>query len=303
MSDQSQWERQKREIDACNVFYSSFVGIENESSLMDLGYISPIRFPEIPIRGRSQDAEPDFVTFNDSVLLLIEIKSGKNLNDSYLRQMERCNAVTIEDGQEFLNESDYFSRHGFDHKNLSAVESCIVFIKEQYNNYIDQSYNQNELSDLVSYGPVLSQGRGKQLTIERGGYGNSELDSFLSKGISLPKIPPTAVFLNEEVEKESLAVSICYDQIIPDLKHGPTSITTTEIRDMYPERTINIDDLLDVMTFLGSIGACDQTGDREYTFDQTHGKALFGVKDVVAEQRVDEYLQKRNEDQSDLGEF
>lgn len=299
---QNHWERQKREIDAYNVFYSSFQGVEGGPDLTDLGFVSPARFPEIPIRGRQNDAEPDFVSFNGSTLLLPEIKSGSNLSERVERQMERCAEVTIEDGQEYLRNSDYFSNFGFEHTDLAGIEPCIVFTKEKYDSQI-RTHNGDLLDRIEEHCPILTQFRGGELSIERGQFGEAGLNSFLQSGISLPAIPPTAVFLNEEVEKESLAVSICYDIVMPDLKNGEVVLSTTDVDNIYPGRAISIDDVFDVFHFLADVGICEEIDRGEYRFDQESQREIFQVIDVVSEQRVDEYLHDIDEEQSDVRDF
>lgn len=300
---QNHWERQRREIDSYNVFYSSFAGVDGGSNFTDLGFVSPLRFPEIPIRGWTVDAEPDFASFNGSTLLLPEIKSGKNVSDRIVKQMERCDAVTIEDAIDYLRNSGYFSRFGFDHNNLTAVEPCIVFTKDVYDNEIDVHYNEQRLSEIESYCPILTQSRGGELVVERGSFGEAGLDSFLKSGIELPAIPSTAVFLNEGVEKESLAVSLCYDVVIPDLKGGEVVLKTTEIDDLYPSRAISIDDVLDVFNFLESISACEKIDSDTYRFSRDAQKEIFNVVDKVSEKRVDEHLHDLDDDQSDVTDF
>jgi hypothetical protein len=302
MADQNHWERQRREIDSYNLFYSSFPGVSGEQGLSDLDFKLPIRFPEVPIRGRTKDAEPDFMSFNGSTLLLAEVKSGSNLPDSYIRQMERCNAVTIEDAEEYLRDSDYFDDQGFTRGDISSIESYVIFNKERYDDRVSR-HNSGELEELESYCEILSQSRGSMLKTERGEPDGTELRSMLDNGISLPKSPSSTVFLGEEIEKESLAVSICYDQIIPDLKHGPLELSASDIRGLYPNRSVSIQDIVDVMRFLDQINACSQISDRKYRFDDGNRRNAFGVKDIVSKQRVDEYLENIHDNQSGIDDF
>lgn len=299
---QNHWTRQKREIDSYNIFYSSFHGTATGRTLTDLGYTSPIRFPEIPRRGEQKDAEPDFVTFNGSTLFQVEVKSGSSISNRVLRQMERCASVTIEDGQEYLRNSDHISQFGFDHHDLENIETAIVFMKHAYVNDI-RPHNTDELTELEAVCAVLTQARGQMLQIERGSLGDPDLDSVLSNGIPLPSVPPTAVFLNEGVEKESLAVSLCLDFVIPDLKHGEVTLRTTEIDDIYPKRAVSGDDINDVFQFLKVIGACEQVGRGEYRFTKGDQQKIFAVTDKVNQQRVDDYLEDLKGRQASVHEF
>lgn len=304
MSAQDHWERQRREIDSYNLFYSSFPGLDNEQSLKNIGFKSPSRFPKIPIRDRTRDAKPDFISFNGSTLLLAEIKSGSNLPNSYIRQIERVDSVTIEDGEDFLVDSDYLDNQEFSRGDISSVEPCIIFNKNRFDDRISP-HNDDELNELESYCGVLSQSRGGSLQIERGGFTDSDLDSLLTAGISLPQVPSTTVFLSEQVEKESLAVSICYDHVIPDLKHGPQQLSIADIRHLYPERAFDIEKVEDVMKFLHHIGVCSKISNREYEFDDNLLDEAFRVTSIVSEQQVDEYLSasQDDDDQSEIGDF
>lgn len=302
MGGQNHWERQRREIDACNVLYSAFTGRNGGRTLKDLGFNQPFRFPEIPIRRRSKAAEPDFAVFNGSTLFLIEVKSGKNTSERHIDQMERCYAVTIEDARNYLKEAEV-SKYGLDKDSLDTVESCIVYMENRFHEHIDISPNQKTLNSITSHCPILTQARDGQLRIERGEFSEKNLDSFLSSGVPLPKIPPQAIFLNEEAEKESLAVSICLDHVMRDLKNGRVTLDESKVEDLYPTRALDYRDISDVLDFLNQIGACREEGNNGYVFEQGHQRNIFRVKDFVAKKRVDDYLDNPEHSQALLDEF
>lgn len=290
MGEQNHWERQRREIDAYNIFYSAFHGVEGGRTLKDLGFKHPLRFPEIPIRNRQNPAEPDIVVYNDETLLLVEIKAGANVTPRHRKQMERCEAVSIEDGEVFLKDAQ-IGDYELDHTNLENIESAIVYLEEPYQTEI-APYADELLSDIADLAVVMTQSKGGQLQIQRGSFAESELDSFLSSGISLPDVPSPTIYLNEEVEKECLAVSICFDHIIKDLKDGPVSLTPSRVDDLYPNRAIRVDDVIDVLDFLDECGACKKE-DNTYIFKQRHQENIFNVKDLVSQQRVDDYMEHK----------
>lgn len=298
------WERQRREIDSYNVFYSAFHGVNGGPTLKDLGFRRPLRFPKINIRGQSKDAEPDIAVYNGSTLLLAEVKSGGNVGERAVKQMQRCASVTIEDAEDYLKDSK-MSEYGLDPNGLSTIDPCIVFFEDQFHADIEgDPYDEEDLKSITDDldCPILTQNRDERLAIERGSFEATELDSFLTTGVPLPKIPPQTVFLNEGIEKESLAVSICFDHVLRDLKNGRIVLTPETVEDIYPMRAVDYRDVQDVLQFLSEVGACRESEDGEYVFEQAHKANIFQVKDIVSEQRVDDFLDD-TEDNYSLDEF
>lgn len=298
------WERQRREIDSYNVFYSAFHGVDGGPTLKDLGFRRPLRFPDINIRGQSDDAEPDIAVYNGSTLLLAEVKSGGNVGERAVNQMERCASVTIEDAEDYLKDSK-MSDYDLDPNGLSTVDPCIVFFEERFHTDIEgDPYDEQDLQSIVDDldCPILTQSRDGRLAIERGSFEATELDSFLTTGVPLPKIPPQTIFLNEGIEKESLAVSICFDHVLRDLKNGRIALTPETVEDLYPMRAVDYRDIQDVLQFLSEVGACRESEDGEYIFEQAHEANIFQVKDIVSEQRVEDFLDD-SEDNYSLDEF
>lgn len=286
------WERQRREIDSYNVFYSAFHGVNGGRTLKDLGFRRPLRFPEINIRGQSNDAEPDIAIYNGSTLLFAEVKSGGNVGERAVNQMERCASVTIEDAEGYLKDSK-MSEYGLDPNNLSTVDSCIVFFEDRFHADIKgDPYDEQDLESITSDldCPVLTQSRDGRLAIERGSFEATELDSFLTTGVPLPKIPPQTFFLNEGIEKECLAMSICFDHILRDLKNGQIALTPEAVEDLYPMRGVAYRDIQDVLRFLSEVGACRESEDGKYVFEQDHRVSILQVKEIVSERRVEDFL-------------
>ncbi|MCJ0620100.1 hypothetical protein JZX76_11440 [Haloarcula hispanica] len=300
MGEQNHWERQRREIDSYNIFYSAFHGVNGGSTLKNLGFRSPYRFPEIPVRDQEEDAEPDIAVFNGDTLLLAEIKSGKQVSQSHFDQIKRCDNLTIEGGESWLKDAE-ISERGMNHNNLENIETAIVYMEDRYQNEI-LKYSEDIIDKIAEKAVVLSQQRGGKLSSERGSFSDTAIDSFFSNGVSLPDVPPQTVYLNEEVEKECLAVSICHDHVLRDLKNGRVKLTPSTAEDLYPNRAINVGDVIDVLNFLSEIGACRITDD-EYVFEQGHQRNIFKVMDIVGRTRVDEYMDYPDKKQSSLDEY
>jgi len=300
MGDADHWERQQREIESYNIFYSAFHGIDGGPTLKTLGFRNPYRFPQIPIRNRNKPAEPDVAIFNGEVLLLVEIKSGKNCNKSHLEQMEHCDSVTIEDGINWLKNAQV-TRYGMDHNDLENIEPAIVYDKSRYEEEIEP-YADDRLDDIASYSPILSQSKGGKLSIERGSFGENALDSFFADGVPLPEVPPPTIYLTEGLERESLAVSICLDHVIRELKHGRVELSPTDVEDIYPRRAVELDDIVHVLDFLDEVGAC-RFDNEKYVFEQGHQRNFLDVKRIVSEERVDDYMDFSSDQEPTLDDF
>jgi hypothetical protein len=214
--------------------------------------------------------------------------------------MKRCDNVSIEDGQRWLRDAQ-ISERGMDSNNLRNIECAIVYFSEKYNNRMI-SHSEDLLEDVAQYSTVLTQKRGGELIIEMGSFEDSKLEELLSFGLELPEVPPQTIYLTENAEKECLAVSICDDHVMRDLKNGPVELTATTVEDLYPLRAVSGEDIVDVLDFLEKVGACRYDGD-VYIFDRQNQRDIFRVKEIVRNQRVDEYLGDSEEEQKSLGEF
>lgn len=292
------WERQKREIDSYNVFLSAFHGQDHEETLMNAGYVSPIRFPEVPIRGQQKNADPDVISSNGENLLLVEVKSGGNIDSRSLRQAERMASVDIEDAQEFMRNTDMYP--DFEPRDISKVDSVFVYSLKKYeDSIVNQSRKLSELEDKVE---ILTQERGGKLIIQRGQIQEQKLSKLLNQGIQLPGAVPRAVHLNENVERESLAASICYDYVLPSLKNGDVTISASDVGNIYPSRAVPDDKIRDVLHFLDLVGACDGSNDGQFTFTNQHRKKIHHIEEELYQNRVKDYLEGYSKQRS-LGEF
>lgn len=162
-----QWVKQQREVDSYNLFFSSFDGLSGSDALFDLGYRLVGSFVTITDSRQQLEVGPDFVLFNGETALLVEIKSGGNINGRDIRQMERCNELSYENVVEFLRDAE-FSGQGVDPNDLSNVEPIIVY----YTDFIDgcrtSSGCTEALDELSQHCTVLSQDKGEALKHEEG---------------------------------------------------------------------------------------------------------------------------------------
>ena len=294
----SEWERQKKEINSYNLFLSGIVGAHRNPGLVDhgLGLIDP--FLEIYDSQNDIQADPDFSLFNGDSLLLVEVKSGENVSQDHIDQMERYDQIGLEAAEDFLGDT------GVDNpSSVQRVESAIVYGQEFIENCRSEWENCREkLSELESSIPVLTQKRGGKLQLDSDtGFSDSNIHSVLSSGIKLPKVPQRDIYLSENAEKESLAVSICHDIALNNLV-GRFEIEPIEIRNFFGQRpNLDIERIRRTLEYLHEIGACTFNPDNEtFVFTEHHEDAIISIEEKVRSERVEETLSDENEDQLGL---
>lgn len=299
-----QWNKQQREVDSYNVFFSSFKGESSTSGLFDLNYRLVGSFMTVPDNREGIEVEPDMVLFNGETLLLTEIKSGTNINQRDIKQMEKCNQVSIEAAIEFLSDAEIESS-GLDHNDLTNIEPIIVYWSGFIEECRDSPGCQGALSDLSEHCTILSQEKGGQLQIEESNITDTELEETLSDGLKLPTLPETNFYLTENVNREILAYSIAHDCVLPNLKRDSRiELAREDVIERYRHREIPLSKLDDALKFLEGIGGCSQVSDGVYRFEKARLSNLLSVTSQLEETRVLDYIgTEEEESQTSLEEF
>lgn len=298
-----EWERQKREIDSYNTFFAAIKGEVADEGLRDIGFRLVGRFLRVPGSYADVDATPDFVLYDGETLLLIEVKSGENISERDIEQMQDAASIDVESAQKYLRETEMAAK-GYDPDGLRTVQPCIVY----YEDFIEECYQssgcQESLSELSEYAAVLSQDKGLKLQLVEGDVGPGGLSSRLEAGIELPRLPDKNIYLTEGVEKECLAVSICLDLVQNNLGKGRITITETDVTERYQNRDIPLQRVSEVLEFLDEFGACRKTEDREYEFTTGHMRNITTVEQALRDRRVDDWLEEGDgQDQTRLTDF
>lgn len=297
-----EWERQKRELDSYNTFFSAFKGEVTGQGLHDYGYRLVGRFLTIPDFRNDVEASPDFVLFNGETLLLTEVKSGENISRRDISQMEACAELSIEAAQDYLSDTEIRSP-GYEPTGLQYIQPCIIY----YEDFIEEckTYDACEeaLTELMEYSAVLTQDKGSALRLEGGVVVDDDLKAILSDGIPLPQIPDKNVYLTEGIEKECLAVSICYDCVQNNMGKGRLTVSAADIMEYYANREIPMQRISDVLRFLDEVGACRETDDGEYEFTTGHLSNIMGVEENFEENLVDDWLEGEVDTQKSLTDF
>ena len=122
-------------------------------------------FVEIPDPRNDVDVEPDFALFNGSTLLLAEIKSGTNINQRDIRQMEAAEELSIEAAIEWLRDAEPEAA-GYDPNGLTNIESAIVYYRDFIEECRDLSNCSEALEEVSEHCTVLSQKKGGDLRAE-----------------------------------------------------------------------------------------------------------------------------------------
>jgi hypothetical protein len=296
-----QWERQQREIDSYNVFFSAFKRSDNGDSLFDLDYRLAGMFVEIPDPRNDVVAEPDFVLFNGSTLLLTEVKSGRNINPRDVRQMEGYSDLSIEAAIEWLRDAD-LQETGYDPNGLTNIEQTIVYYHDFIEECRDSSGCAEALSELANHCAVLSQEKGGHLQLEAGDIGNPALSDLLNTGISIPTLVDKHIYVTENVDREVLAYSIVHDTVLNSIgKDEEIAIDGDDIVDRYRHRQIPRGKLNDALAFLRQIDACVLKAE-QYVFRASNISQIMGIGEWLEETTVTDFLseEEAEEGQSTL---
>ena len=284
-----QWEKQKRELESYNVFFSAFKGGIEREALYDLNYRLAGMFVEIPDPRNDVEVEPDFVLFNGSTLFLAEIKSGRNINQRDINQMEAADELSIEAAIDWLRDAE-IQQAGYDPNGLNNIESVIVYYSSFIEDCRESTGCADALEEISEYGTVLSQEKGGQLQIAENRLDDSDLYQFLEDGISIPTLVDKNVYLTENVNRETLVYSIAHDAVLNSIgKDDEMAITPDDIIERYRHRQIPRGKLNDALAFLRQAGACVKVSD-EYIFRTTNMSGIMSITDNLNETTVRDFL-------------
>ena len=297
-----QWERQKRELDSYNTFFAAIKGEITGEGFRDLGYRFVGRFLSIPDRRNNIEVEPDFVLFDGTTLLTVEVKSGTNIDTRTIEQLQDCTELSIEAAQSYLTDVEW-NNPEFDPKELERIQPCIVY----YDEFIDDCKTHpscaDALNELKDYAMVLTQQKGGLLKFEGGLVVENVLKDALTEGFELPEAPDKNVYLTEGIEPECLAFSICQDCVVNNMGQGRLTLSASGVRERYQNREIPMNRVQTVLRFLEEMGACRETDSGEYEFTQAHLSTIFSVQEKLATKPVSEWLDGESNGQAELDDF
>jgi len=281
-----QWKKQQREVDSYNVFFSAFKGANSSDGLRDLGYHQVGYFLEIEDNRQGVECEPDMVFYDGTTLLLVEIKSGRNVTPRATTQMERCESLSIESASDFLADAEVADM-GLDPNNLTNIEPVIVYYADVIEECTESEGCREELENLSEYGSVLSQEKGGELVSVKDSFEDMDLSETFSDGIELPALPETAFYLTENVNREILAYSIAHDAVLPNLsRDARITLAPEDIIERFRHRQVPLEKLMDSLRFLSEIGGCTDNGDGAFTFSKSRVSSLMKVESKLRETRV-----------------
>lgn len=297
MEDLTEGHRQRREVNAYNVFYSSVTDRANPC-LTAHGVRVPLVFPRIEDHRNGVTAEPDFVLYDGESVVLIEIKSGNNVERRHVEQLRRNDAVDIQTAEQALDDAQVRTRTEHD-GDVFAVETAIVY-QDLDEAYISEAKTasdrfQSLLADLTDHGVVMTQGRGAELRPLEGEFDQTgTVQRLLGDGVALPQNPPDQIVLTENMGHEILAVAIAdiWGEAALDSDGGVT-VSRNEVRDYFaPRHNVPLDDLTLVFDFLVEHGACSRLDPEEhrYEFRRDHIERVLTVEPTVMDQTVEECL-------------
>jgi hypothetical protein len=301
-------ERQRREVNTYNLFYSA-VTARADPPLSARGVRIPVMFPVFSdsSEGRDVKAKPDMVLYDGSTCMLCEIKSGNNITERDINQMEGCDRVTIETAEKELKNAQVREKTEYD-GSVTAVESVIVY-QDMDEQYIEETRRESRsfrdaLDRITKHCVLMTQDYGGNLRVLAGDFDSTgAMQSALQAGVSLPENPPDEIMLTEGMEPEILAIAVTdiWGERALDYEDG-VRVSREEIRDFFaPRHNVNPGDLDLVFELLTDIDACEKIGTHRYEFRREHMKAILGVEEIVMEQRVEDYF--REDDQETFDAF
>jgi len=295
-----QWNKQRREVDSYNVFFSAFKGTNSSDGLRDLGYKQVGYFLEIEDSRQGVECEPDMVFYDGTNLLLVEIKSGRNINSRAANQMERCDTLSIESAGDFLSDAEVGAM-GLDPNDLTNIEPVVVYYEDMMEECLESDGCREELDNLSTYGSVLSQSKGGEVSTVKDSFESLTLSEIFSEGIELPALPETKFYLTENVNREILAYSIAHDTVLPNLsRDSRITISQEDIIDRYRHRQVPLEKLTHSLQFLSDIGGCTDNGDGTYTFSKSRVSNLMGVEAKLRQTRVLDFIESNGSVQRTL---
>lgn len=300
MSGAPEVDRQLREKQTYNLFYSALTA-RASPCLADHGWRAPIKFGEVDDPYAGVVARPDFVLYDGDTCLLVEVKSGDNIRDRDIEQMERCNRLTIDGVEEELEAADVRDKTPYDGE-VQTIDRCIVYhdIDEAWVEQCRDEWEncQEQLERLEQEAAVLTQDFGGMLRCVAGSFESGRLQHRFDDGVELPENPKEEFVLTEQMEKEILAVAICgiwgeqavgYDDAV--------EVNVNQIRNHFaPRFNVPPQRLNRVLYYLTEIDACNHVEDLTYEFSRDHISEVMSIVQTVRDQRVEEVLDDVDED-------
>lgn len=300
MSDSPEVDRQLREKQTYNLFYSSITG-RASPCLADHGWRVPIKFGEIDDTYADVVARPDFVLYDGDICLLVEVKSGDNIRDRDIDQMRRCNQLTIDGVEEELEDADVQDKTPYD-GDVQRIDRCIVY-QDIHEEWIEQCRTewencQEKLEEMEDEAAILTQDFGGELRRLAGEFNSGRLQHRFDEGIELPENPKEEFVLTEQMEQEILAIAICGiwgEQAVG--YEDPVRVNVNQIRDYFaPTFNVPPDRVNRVLYYLTEIGACDYVEDLTYEFTRDHLSEVLNIIQSVRDERVADVLEDVDED-------
>lgn len=297
----TQWARQKREIESYNTFFSAIVGRAGGKGLCDIDFVEIGKFVTLTDSRNNVESDPDFVLYNGGTLLLVEVKSGVNVEERHLDQVSKFNEISIEAAEDFLKEAEAKEK-GFEELNVEKIEGCIVYPPSCIEQCRESAECKDLLENISDEAAVLTQDNNSSLELEKGVFETEELSNLLTEGIKTPINPKKEVLLTENMEAECLAISICIDQVASRLDKEEVKMTPGNISNLYPQRKTDIEDIRAALDFLRKIGACVKPN-TEYIFRKEFLSEIMGVTEILEDNDVQEYFEEELKGQKGLDQF
>lgn len=293
-------ERQFREANSYNLFYSVMTA-RASPCLAEHGWSLPMMFGEINDPYNSITVKPDFVLYDGDICLIVEVKSGNNIEQRDIEQLERYNALSIDGVEEEFREADVQEKTPYD-GTVRTIDTCIIY-QDIDETWIESCRNEwddcrEKLESLEEETAILTQDYGEELRRLTGEFESGRVQRRFNEGIELPLNPKEEIALTEQMEMEILATAICDiwgEQAID--YNEPVQTNVNEVRDHFaPRFNIPPQRVNRTLYYLHTINACEHTEDLIYEFSHDNISEILQIKETVRNERVEDALENENED-------
>jgi hypothetical protein len=261
----------------------------------------PLQFGEIDDPYADVTVYPDFVLYDGDICLLVEVKAGNNIEPRDVKQMVRCNELSIDGVEAELDAADVTEKTDYD-GTVRTIDSCIVYqdIDEEWIDDCRTEWDncREQLEALEAETAVLTQDYGGSLRRLTGEFKSNRLQHRFDEGITLPENPKEQFMITEQMEQEVLAITICdiWGERVVDYA-DPVQTNVNEIRDFFaPPFNIPPQRVNRTLYYLQEIGACDHVEDLTYEFSRDHIREILTIETQVRDERVEETLSDVDDD-------
>ncbi|MFW6041366.1 MAG: hypothetical protein ACOC85_05980 [Thermoplasmatota archaeon] len=287
---ETNWDRIKRELDSLNLFYSAVTGRSDvNNGFQGLGFDDYIQITLKDRYSEGSEARPDFILLKDDYMCIVEVKSGRNIDDQDVKQSSRNSSFSIEGLRNYFR--DYHDMH----VEIKEFDSVFVYYQDHLEECMKYDNCKEKIEEVMADSVVLSQKKGGDLTYWRGSknVNSSSLDEALKKGITLDETPKNEIMLVDDPEIENIVVYLIR-RFIDGLKNKNEIILSH--RDIHQEyipknKYCQLDRVKNAMETIRKCGGATlKQGTSKYRVKKSDVAKLMSIPDTLSEKDANDIL-------------